>query len=113
MNVSISSVIAVAEISALSGGVAGGIVVYNSMIKDQAADLLMGNQGPVFNTSQGTPIVINATNIETTITQSVEKVGTTVVTVVGTVPGQITIFGNTGDQMVSCSGMFISQQDTC
>jgi 2-alkenal reductase len=103
-------IIAVAGVSALAGGVAGGIVVYKTMLKNQTINPLMGNQGPVFSTSQSTPIVINATNIETTITQSVERVGPAVVTVVGTVPGQVSFFGDTGDQMVSGSGVFISQQ---
>jgi len=40
----------------------------------------------------------------------VQKVGPAVVTVVGTIPGQNTFFGPTGDQTVSGSGVFISQQ---
>jgi serine protease Do len=103
-------IVVVAGVSALSGSIVGGIMVYRTMIKNQTVSPLTGNQGPVFSTSQGTPIVINATNIETTITQSVEKVGPAVVTVVGTIPGQVSFFGDTGDQMVSGSGVFISQQ---
>ena len=103
-------IIAVAGISALAGDVTGGIVVYKTMLKNQTVNSLTGYQVPVFNTSQSTPIDINTTNIETTITQSVEKVGPAVVTVVGTIPGQISVFGDSGDQMVSGSGMFISQQ---
>jgi len=38
----------------------------------------------------------------------VQAVGPAVVTVVGTVPGQMTFFGQTGDQTVSGSGFFIS-----
>ncbi len=103
-------IVLVAGVSAISGGVAGGIMVYRNMVKNQAVSPLLGGQAPVFGTSQSTPIVINTTNIETTITQSVERVGPAVVTVVGTIPGQISFFGNTGDQMVSGSGVFISQQ---
>jgi len=103
-------IITVAGVSALAGGVAGGIVAYKTMLTNQTVNPLVENQAPVFSASQNTPIVINATNIETTITQSVEKVGPAVVTVVGTIPGQISIFGDTGDQMVSGSGVFISQQ---
>jgi len=33
-----------------------------------------------------------------------------VVTVVGTIPGQLTFFGPTGDQTVSGSGVFISKE---
>jgi serine protease Do len=104
-------IVLVAGVSAISGGIAGGIMVYRTMTKNQTVSPLLGDQAPVFSTSQqGTPIIINATNIETTITQSVERVGPAVVTVVGTIPGQISFFGNTGDQMVSGSGVFISQQ---
>jgi len=103
-------IVIVAGVSALAGGIAGGVMVYRNMIKNQGISPLLGDQSPVFSTGQNTPIVINTTNIETTITQSVEKVGPAVVTVVGTVPGQISFFGNTGDQMVSGSGVFISQQ---
>jgi 2-alkenal reductase len=53
--------------------------------------------------------VINTTDIETTITQAVQKIGPAVVTVVGTLPGQMSPFGQTGDQTVSGSGVFISQ----
>jgi len=40
----------------------------------------------------------------------VQKVGPAVVTVVGTIPGQTTFFGPTGDQTVSGSGVFITDQ---
>ena len=49
-------------------------------------------------------------NIETPITNAVEKVGPAVVTVVGTIPGQNTVFGRTGDSPVSGSGVIISEQ---
>jgi 2-alkenal reductase len=39
----------------------------------------------------------------------VEQVGPAVVTVVGTIPGQLTIFGPTGDQTVSGTGFFITE----
>ena len=55
-------------------------------------------------------IEVDTTNIETTITQAVDKVGAAVVTVVGTIPGQMTYFGPTGDQTVSGSGVFISPE---
>ncbi|MCS6906736.1 MAG: trypsin-like peptidase domain-containing protein [Anaerolineales bacterium] len=44
------------------------------------------------------------------IVQAVQKVSPAVVTVVGLVPGQITIFGPTGDRTVSGSGFFISPE---
>ncbi len=48
------------------------------------------------------------TDIETAITQAVEKVAPAVVTVVGVVPGQMTFFGRTPDSQVSGSGVIIS-----
>jgi len=103
-------VIAVAGGSALTGALAGGAIVYRTMQK--SADL----PGPVQeilppnNANPGQTLVLNTTDIETSITQSVQKVGPTVVTVVGTVPGQMTIFGPTADQTVSGTGFFITDQ---
>ena len=54
-------------------------------------------------------ISISSSNISTTITQVVEKVQPTVVTVVGTTPGQMTFFGYSGDSTVSGSGVIITQ----
>ena len=64
---------------------------------------------PASSTSPST-LTLNATDIQTAITQAVQKVGPAVVTVVGTIPGQNTFFGSTGDQTVSGSGLFISNQ---
>jgi 2-alkenal reductase len=44
------------------------------------------------------------------VTKSVQRVGPAVVTVVGTLPGQQTFFGVSGDQTVSGSGFFINDQ---
>jgi serine protease Do len=54
--------------------------------------------------------VIESTEVETTITQVVQDVGPSVVTVVGTIPGQATFFGRTADQSTSGSGVFISAE---
>ena len=51
---------------------------------------------------------ISNTQIETAITQTVEKVGPAVVTVIGTVPGQVTFFGRLPDGQSSGSGVIIS-----
>jgi len=103
-------VIAVAGGSALTGALAGGAIVYRTMQK--SADLPGPIQEilPPNNANPGQTLVLNTTDIETSITQSVQKVGPTVVTVVGTVPGQMTIFGPTADQTVSGTGFFITDQ---
>jgi len=101
-------VMVVAGVSALTGAAAGGAVVYKALQRGVSApiqDVL-----PTDNTNPGQTLTLNTTNIETSVTQSVERVGPTVVTVVGTVPGQNTFFGPTGDQTVSGSGFFITDQ---
>ena len=96
--------------SAFAGVLAGGVTVYRAV--QQRANLPAPIQQviPANNTNPNQTLVLNNTNIETAITQSVQKVGPAVVTVVGTIPGQQTFFGITGDQTVSGSGVFITDQ---
>ena len=107
-------IMVVAGVSALSGAVAGGVGVYQAIRQGQPGNLTAAAQtlpaASVSNTDKTQTLVINTTNIETTITQSVQKVGPSVVTVVGTIPGQMTFFGQSGDQTVSGSGIFISDK---
>lgn len=104
-------VVVVAAGSALTGAIAGGLAVYQVASQRQAADSPTG--GPAVLSTNHTPeqsFTISSTNIETDITQAVQKAGPAVVTIVGTVPGQQTIFGMTQDGTVSGSGFFISDQ---
>lgn len=109
-------VIVLAGGAALSGAAVGGVAVYQVMNRAQAAALSANapvtETIPANNTSQepGTTLIVNSTQVETTITQAVQKVGPAVVTVTGTVPGQTTPFGRTSDGTVSGSGVFISDQ---
>jgi len=104
-------VIAIAGISALAGALAGGVVVYRTLQRDSAnfpdpvEEVLPAN-----NATPEETLTLSTTEIETSITQSVERVSPAVVTVVGTLPGQLTIFGPTGDQTVSGTGFFITEQ---
>jgi serine protease Do len=102
-------VIFIAGVSALAGGLAGGAVVYRAL-QQQPADLPAPLQEilPTNGVDSRQTLMLNATDIETAITQAVQQVGPAVVTVVGTVPGQMTIFGRTGDQTVSGTGFFIT-----
>jgi 2-alkenal reductase len=105
-------VLVVAGVSALSGVVAGGFAVYQAVRQNMpAARPLQVVQAAVTTgaTSQTPVLQINTTQIESTITKAVAQVGPAVVTVVGTIPGQMTFFGPTGDETVSGSGVFISQ----
>ncbi|RPI91745.1 MAG: hypothetical protein EHM40_14870, partial [Chloroflexi bacterium] len=90
-------VIAIAGGSALVGALAGGTVVYRAL-RQPSAELPAPVQEllPAEDTHPGQTLTLNATDVETAITQSVEKVGPAVVTVVGTVPGGMTIFGPAG-----------------
>jgi serine protease Do len=95
----------VAVTSATAGAVVGGRLVW-MMTKPGATNLI-----PTYDTSTTVPaasLQISNTEIETTITQAVEKVGPAVVTVVGTIPGQVTFFGRTADGQSSGSGVIIS-----
>jgi len=95
----------VAVTSATAGAVVGGRVVWlmtkpnTSSAAPLSADV---------STVPASSLQISNTDIETSITQTVEKVGPAVVTVVGTVPGQMTFFGRTSDGQVSGSGVIIS-----
>jgi serine protease Do len=108
----------IAGISSLCGAVTGGVAVYQALHKQVAASLASPTQALVavpaaVGSTAGNPeqsLVVNTTDVETAITHAVQNVRSSVVTVVGTVPGQTTFFGPTGDQTVSGSGVFISDK---
>ena len=116
----LSLVILLAGVAALSGAAAGGAVVYQVMNRVETARLVSAapatvplnasNKSQPQAQSQGTTLVVNTTQIDTTITQAVQKVGPSVVTVVGTLPGQMTFRGMSPSGTVSGSGVFISSQ---
>lgn len=101
-------IIVIAGGSALAGAAAGGFAVYRAVQQRSSLPAPIQDVLPVSNASE--TLVLNSTDIETAVTQSVQRVGPAVVTVVGTIPGQMTFFGPTGDQTVSGSGVFISDQ---
>ena len=109
-------VILLAGTAALSGAATGGAVVYQFMNRVQTAQLKAAapvtESLPVSNSSQSqsSTLIVNSTQIETTITQAVQKVGPAVVTVTGNIAGQMTPFGRTSGGTVSGSGVFISDQ---
>jgi 2-alkenal reductase len=103
-------IVAVAGAAALAGAAAGGFAVFRAVQGRGNLPAPFQEILPANNTNPNQTLVLNNTDIETAITQSVQKVGPAVVTVVGTIPGQNTFFGPTGDQTVSGSGFFISDQ---
>ncbi len=97
----------VAIASATAGAVVGGRVVW-LMTKPETT-----NSVPLSEDVTTVPVSnlqVSNTDIETAITQTVEQVGPAVVTVVGTVPGQVTFFGRTQDGQSSGSGVIISSE---
>ncbi|HSO10957.1 MAG TPA: trypsin-like peptidase domain-containing protein [Anaerolineales bacterium] len=103
-------VVMIAGGSALAGAAAGGFAVFRAVQQRSSLPAPIQEILPANNANPSQTLVLNNTDIETTITQSVQRVGPAVVTVVGTIPGQMTFFGPTGDQTVSGSGVFISDQ---
>jgi len=94
----------VAFTSATAGAILGGrAVVWWTNINTT-------KNTPIYSTNTAAPVQLQFSNtqIETAITQTVEKVGPAVVTVVGTVPGQVTFFGRTPEGQSSGSGVIIS-----
>jgi 2-alkenal reductase len=124
----------VAGIAALSGAIIGGIAMYQAGVNHQLSAVNASVDESFLESAEATieqplealsevttvePVVETSPtlssdefliNIETPITDAVEKVGPAVVTVVGTIPGQNTVFGRTKDSPVSGSGVVISEQ---
>src|SRR5215470_994472 len=86
--------------AAFAGAVAGGYTVYRAVRQPSSWPAPIQQVLPVNNTNPNQTFILNNTDVETAITQSVQRVGPAVVTVVGTIPGQQTFFGFTGDQTV-------------
>ena len=103
-------VVVVAGMSALVGAFAGGTAVYRAVQNRSSFPVSLQQAIPASNTNPNQTFTLNTTDIESAITQSVKRVGPAVVTVVGTIPGQMTFFGQTGEQTVSGTGFFITNQ---
>jgi 2-alkenal reductase len=103
----------IAGVSALSGVAAGGYMMYRALqdelakVQASASEEIQAIQAS--NSEADQVVNIDLLDLQTTVTQAVQDVGPAVVTVVGTVPGQMTWFGPTGDSTVSGSGVFISE----
>ncbi len=101
----------VAGFSAVSGALVGGAVVYRAIQSRASLPSAVQQVLPATTTAgPATSLTLNTTNVQDTIIQAAETVGPAVVTVVGTIPGQTTFFGQTPDQTVSGSGFFVSNQ---
>ncbi len=116
--------------SAIFGAVGGGAFVYQALSSRATPTSEVVVQSPVTQvptvqtlptqtpsvsanpvvpvTSSTTKLTVSSTEIQTDITLAAEKVGPSVVTVQGTMPGQQTFFGFSSDAQVSGSGIIIS-----
>ncbi len=99
-------VVVIAGISALAGALAGGVAIFTSLQRQGSIPMAQPSPTPV----EQKVMQISSTEITTAITAAVEKVGPAVVTVVSTIPGEMTIFGVLPDEQVSGSGVIISEQ---
>jgi serine protease Do len=104
-------VILVAGCSALIGAVAGGVAVFTAMPRTntiQTAEPVAQLVSAPTAVPIAGPLQVVSSEISTGITRAVETVGSAVVTVVCTQPGQLTPFGISEDQSVTGSGVIIS-----
>jgi serine protease Do len=99
----------VAGFAALSGAVVGGIAVYQAVDRPDVA-VPAPIIEPVVEAAPAAATELIITDIETPVTEAVEKIGPAVVTVMGIIPGQNTVFGRSSDYPVSGSGVIISEQ---
>jgi serine protease Do len=101
-------VVIVAAASATLGAFAGGLVVYRTILRVQPTPTTTIQPTTDVLAPVNQVLKVNTTDVETAITQVVEKIGPAVVTVYGVIPGQQSFFGRTADGTVSGSGVIIS-----
>jgi 2-alkenal reductase len=96
----------------LCGALIGGVVVYNvtaDRITGSTEVAIAPTATKAVADTQGS-LTIQTINIDTAITEAVEKVGSAVVTVVGQMPDQVSFFGMVSGGSSSGSGVIISDQ---
>jgi serine protease Do len=103
----ILAIIILVFVSATLGAFVGGMYIY-SRLSIQTENTQV-NQPAAIVTQPVNHITVSSTDISTMIIDVVEKIGPSVVTVVGTIPGQQTFFGFSGDEQISGSGFIITK----
>lgn len=105
-------VLAAVGAAALAGALAGGVGVYTALRHNLtgAAPLPDSPTQEQTGVPNAQKLSIDTTNIETSITQAVAKVGGAVVTINATIPGQTSFFGQGPDQQTSGSGFIVSDK---
>lgn len=101
------TIILVAIISSFVGAISGSYLTWKLVEKN--AEMSISDQIPTIPTPVSpSELAFSNSEIETTITTVVQNVEPAVITVVGTISGQVTFFGRTSDQEVSGSGVIIT-----
>ncbi len=104
-------VLVVGFVAGFSGVVMGGWMVYQFVHQQtQTVPSTPALPTAAVMTESSPTRQVNIGEVQSSVTLAVQKVAPAVVTVVGNIPGQMTFFGITGDQTVSGSGVFISDQ---
>jgi serine protease Do len=98
-------------IGAIIGSVLGSTLTLARMSVLNPVLVLQPSGGSVpVSSSQAQPqkLIVSETDVETTITQDVEQIKPTVVTVVGAISGGVNFFGASSNQQVSGSGIIVT-----
>ena len=97
--------------SALFGGWVGASMANTNLLQPSAAaggEDSTASTGPIASSLATNKLIISQTEVQTTITNIVEEIKPSVVTVVGLVSGGLTFYGTSQDSQVSGSGFIIS-----
>ncbi len=98
-------VLIIALLAGVGGGFLGGYFAYSRTIFAPAPPEFT----PHPSTPHPTSVNVSTLDFSTTITEVVQETSPAVVTVVGVIPGDVTVFGRSPDQTVSGSGVIISR----
>lgn len=90
--------------SSILGAIIGGYTVYIASEKSNPIAKIPETAVPVSQKQ----LKIDSSQIESTITEAVENISPAVVTIIGTIPGELTWLGMTPDTQVTGSGVIIS-----
>jgi serine protease Do len=105
-------IVIIAGLSAVAGAFTGGATVYNLMTSRLYTQQITTAPSP---TTEALPVsvpdaAIDPSGFQTSISDTVERIGPAVVTVMGVLEDVQSLFGNTINQNVSGSGVIISDQ---
>ena len=103
------AVLIIALLTGVGGGFVGGYIAYSTGVFSPAPSKAPPDTSTPHPSPESTPVNISTLDYTTTITGVVQESSPAVVTVVGMIPGDVTVFGRSPDQQVSGSGVIISR----